>query len=442
MWRCREVLVKTLVRVERLRGTRRAGRVRPPAVAALRATLLSCLLGALLVASALAPFGSPASAAPQLPGKTIEVSLSSGRPAPPRVSSTAAILVDHKTGEILFSHNANARLPIASTTKIMTAVVALENLELNKEVKISGNAVSTIGSKSALQRGEILTVEQLLYALMVVSGNDASIALAEATAGSVSAFVEMMNAKAADLGLTNTHFVNSSGLNNTRHFSSAKDLATLTRHALRDPVFSRIVGTTSFSLPPLAPVPPATEETKRDFKNHNELLRRLAWTTGVKTGSTPYAKYCLVASGSFEGVSLVAVVLGAAEDEIRWKEARSMLEYGINLHPRILLVDKGEQVAELDASDPLGRKVRLVAERPLVVRLSEADVVTSTVTLDHAPKTPIRAGDLFGTMEFDLDGRPLGSVHLIAALPLERPPLHLLIDRWDHLRPAMLRWVH
>jgi D-alanyl-D-alanine carboxypeptidase (penicillin-binding protein 5/6) len=421
------------------RFERTGSRRRTLLIVASRLAAFLCLLGAISLAAALACPCAPALAASQLPGKTITASFSAGKPAPPRISSTAAILIDQKTGKILFSHNANARLPMASTTKIMTAVLVLEKLELDAEVKISANAVSTIGSKSSLQRGEVLTVEQLLYALMVVSGNDASIALAEATAGSVEAFVEMMNAKAAELGLTNTHFVNPCGLNNKRHFSSAKDLATLARYALRDPVFSRIVDTIYFSLPPVAPVPPATKETKRDFDNQNELLKRLAWVTGVKTGSTPYAKYCLVASGSFEGVSLVAVVLGAAEDETRWKEARSLLEYGVSLHPRTLLIDRGELVAEVDASDPLGRKVRLVAARPFVARLSETDVVTGTVTLDRTPKTPVNAGDFFGKMEFTVDGRRLGSVDLIAALPLERPPIHILIDRWEHLRPFLLR---
>lgn len=418
----------------------RTTRRRPaPHVAAVWSAVILCLLGSISVALALSAPATQALAASQLPGKTITASFSAGKPAPPRITSTAAILIDQKTGQILFSHNANARLPMASTTKIMTAVLVLEKLDLDTQITISANAVSTIGSKSSLQKGEVLTVEQLLYALLVVSGNDASIALAEATAGSVEAFVEMMNAKAAELGLTNTHFVNPCGLNNKRHFSSAKDLAVLTRYALRDPVFSRIVDTIYFSLPPLAPVPPATEETKRDFDNQNELLKRLAWVTGVKTGSTPYAKYCLVASGSFEGVSLVAVVLGAAEDEIRWKEARSLLEYGISLHPRTLLIDGGEWVADIDAADPLGRKVRLVAARPLVARLSETDTVTGTIILERTPKTPVKAGDRFGRMEFALDGQILGSVDLIAALPLERPPIRVLIDRWEHLRPLLLR---
>jgi serine-type D-Ala-D-Ala carboxypeptidase (penicillin-binding protein 5/6) len=404
------------------------------------AVALFCLAAAVVWVAALA-CPSPAAAATQIPSKTITASFPSGKPAAPRITSTAAILIDQDTGEILFSHNANARLPNASTTKIMTAVIVLESLELDKKVKISANAVSTIGSKASLQRGEVLTVTQLLYALMVVSGNDASIALAEATAGSVEAFVERMNEKAKELSLTNTHFVNPCGLNNKKHFSSAKDLATLAQYALKNPVFASIVDTIYFSLPPIAAVPPATKVTLRDFDNQNELLKRLAWVNGVKTGSTPYAKYCLVASGSMEGVSLVAVILGAEEDEIRWKEAKSLLEYGISLHPRTLLIHKGETVGEVDVSDYLGRQVRLVAARPLVARLSAGGVATGTVRLDRPLVTPVHVGDVLGVMEFTLNGRSLGSVDLIAAQAVEKPTIRMLLDHWKYLRPPLLRPV-
>ena len=155
------------------------------------AAITLCLVTVLLV------FSAPAHALPEIEGWTIRASFPSGDPSPPVITCTAAFLIDADTGEYLFSHNANARLPMASTTKIMTAVLALETLELDAKVKVSQNAVSTIGSKSRLVAGEVLTVEQLLHALMVVSGNDASIALAEAVSGNVAAFVEKMNAKAA-----------------------------------------------------------------------------------------------------------------------------------------------------------------------------------------------------------------------------------------------------
>jgi len=340
------------------------------------------------------------------------------------VTSTAAILVDAQSGDILFSHNATTRLPIASTTKIMTALVALEKLDLNKQVTVSARAVSTIGSKSGLEQGESLTVEQLLYALLVVSGNDAAIALAEAAAGSVEAFVAEMNKRAESLGLTDTHFANPSGVNNTKHFSSARDLAVLARTALQNPTFASIVSTRDFALPPLA------DGTKREFHNHNVLLGELAWVNGVKTGSTPYAKYCVVVSGSTEGVSLIAVVLGAAEDETRWKEARALLEYGLSLRPRTLLCDRGQLITQLDIGDPLGRQVNVVTDRALVARLSADQVATGTIFWEREARFPIRAGEVLGRLEFTCAGRSLGSARLLAAQSVETPNIDLLLEFW------------
>ncbi|MBN1319867.1 MAG: D-alanyl-D-alanine carboxypeptidase [Thermoleophilia bacterium] len=405
-----------------------------------RYTLVSAWAAlALLVVTALLLLAEPAYALTEIKGWTIKAALPSKEPSPPVITCTAAFLIDADTGEYLFSHNANARLPMASTTKIMTAVLALESLDLDARVKISQNAVSTIGSKSKLVAGEVLTVEQLLHALMVVSGNDASIALAEATSGSVGAFVEKMNAKAKSLGLTNTHFVNPCGLNNKKHFSSAKDLAFLTQYALRDPVFSRIVDTIYFSLPPLEPVPPAVKGELRDFDNQNELLKRRAWVTGVKTGSTPYAKSCLVASGTMEDVDLIAVILGAKDSDTRWKEAQALLEYGFSLYPRMLLSDTGQLVVELDIGDYLGRKVRLVTDGPLVARLSRNDVVECRPALDGEVTFPVHAGDRLGTIEFTVRGESLGSLGLVAAQSVERPPIQTVLERWMQWCPPQLR---
>lgn len=404
-----------------------------------RACILALTCAAVLLGLTASPAPvAGADAIPEIPGWIVRASFPSGEPAKPVITCTAAFLIDADTGEYLFSHNANARLPMASTTKIMTAILVLESLDLDTKVTVSRNAVSTIGSKSALVAGEILTVEQLLYALMVVSGNDASIALAEATSGSVAAFVEKMNAKADSLGLTNTHFVNPCGLHNQRHFSSAKDLAFLTRYALKNPVFRRIVDTIYFSLPPLEPVPPAVEGERRDFDNQNELLKRRAWVTGVKTGSTPYARSCLVASGTMEDVDLVAVVLGAEDSDTRWKEAQALLEYGFSLYPRTLLVDAGELIADLDVGDYLGRKVRLVTDGPMVARLSRNDVVECRPALDHEPTFPVHAGDRLGTITFTAKGESIGSLGLIAAQSVERPTMRTLLEHWIWWYPPKL----
>jgi D-alanyl-D-alanine carboxypeptidase (penicillin-binding protein 5/6) len=394
-----------------------------------RATAVSWSLAAawfLLAAViwAAVPFGpvSSASASTQIARDKITPVFAEDRAAPPTISSGAAIVVDMDTGQIVFSHNANARLPMASTTKIMTAVIVLESLPLDKKVTISGEAHATGGSALGLQRGEVLSVEQLLYCLLVPSANDAAVALAQATAGSVKEFVKMMNAKAKTLGLSNTHFVNPSGLHDEKHFSSAKDLATLTQHAMQDPVFRRIVRTRSYDLPRPG------QDAPRKLKNHNALLAANSWVTGVKTGSTPYADYCLVASGSKDGVSLVSVLLGAADDETRWEESQALLDYGFTRFTRTVLADQGRLVAELDVPNSLGKQIRLVEGQTLVTSLFEEDVVTCTATLEREPELPVQIGDVYGTVEFGLDGEGIGSVDLIAAQPIEQVTLEMLLS--------------
>jgi D-alanyl-D-alanine carboxypeptidase (penicillin-binding protein 5/6) len=361
-------------------------------------------------------------AATAVTGSTITPTFAGGEPRPPAITSTAAILIDQDSGNVLYSRNANVRLPMASTTKIMTAVLALESLKLDAKVTISAKVVATIGSSMGLQKGQVLTVEQLMYALLVPSANDAAVALAEAVAGSTQAFVKKMNEKAKALGLSNTHFVNPHGLNAANHYSSARDLATLTQFAMQDPIFRRMVRTREFT------IAMPGEATPHKFENHNLLLNWQAWVTGVKTGSTPYAKNCLVASGTRDGVSVISVLLGAAEDEVRWSESKALLTYGLSLYLRTVLSDKGGVITELPVPDRLDRRVRLVADRSLVVSLFKTDVVTSTVRLDREVTLPVRVGDAFGAIEFTLDGKSLGSANLIAALPVDQVTIKMILE--------------
>jgi serine-type D-Ala-D-Ala carboxypeptidase (penicillin-binding protein 5/6) len=313
----------------------------------------------------------------------------------------------------------------------MTAVLVLESLRLDKKVTVSANAHATGGSGAGLQRGEVLTVEQLLTAMLVASANDAAVALAEATSGSVGEFAKKMNAKARELGLTNTHFVNPDGLNAERHFSSAKDLATLARYAMQEPLFRQIVRTREYALPYPGDEPP------RKLKNSNALLGKQAWVTGIKTGSTPYAGYCLVASGTRDGVSLLSVILGASDDSTRWSESQSLLEFGFSLYPRTVLADKGQVFDELATPDVLGRRIRLVAERSLTVSLFKSDAVTTSVHVDRPVTLPVHVGEVFGAVEFSKDGKSVGSVNLVAAQPIEKASFMSVLDHWRALGPPL-----
>jgi D-alanyl-D-alanine carboxypeptidase (penicillin-binding protein 5/6) len=348
---------------------------------------------------------------------------------PPTLSATAAIVVDMDSGLIVFSHNANARLEMASTTKIMTAILVLESLPLDKEVTIAGGVGATAGSSLGLHQGATYTVEQLLYMLLVSSANDAAVALAQASAGSVKEFVAWMNAKAEVLGLKNTHFENPHGLHAENHFTSAKDLATLTQYGMENPVFRQIVSTRQYELHR----PGQTEPLK--LKNSNVLLRRTAWITGVKTGSTPYADYCLVASGTRDGVSLVCVLLGSANDDLRWQEGRALLDYGFSCYSRTVLVDRGELLAELPTKDELGRSVPLVASRTVVSSLFAGERVTRVTRVNRDVVLPVDVGDAFGTIEFSLDGKEIDSVDLVASQPVGQVTVEMLLALWQEEQP-------
>jgi D-alanyl-D-alanine carboxypeptidase len=249
---------------------------------------------------------APAMAAQEMPLGIISPAFPTGEPAAPKVTSQAAILIDADSGEVLYSRAADKRLPMASTTKIMTGILAIESLDLDGTVTISANAASTYGSMLGFKQGEVLPVEELLYALLVPSANDAAVALAEASAGTVSAFVERMNAKAKELGMTNTHFRNPSGLNNDGHFSTARDMALLATYAMKNAEFRKIVATKTYIF--MRPGEKPGELVERKGINHNTLLLKYPWITGVKTGQTPYAKFCLVASATKGDVNLIAVI--------------------------------------------------------------------------------------------------------------------------------------
>jgi len=355
-----------------------------------------------------------------------------GQPAPPRITADAAILMDLDTGAVFYARNADEELPMASTTKIMTALLVLDSLDLDEKVKVPATAIGVPGSNAGLRRGETLTVRQLLYALLVASGNDAAVTLALATKGSIDAFVGAMNDKAKELALLHTHFVNSSGLHHEQHYSSARDLARLARVAMADPVFRQIVATKEYDL-----------GGGRLLKTSNALLEAVPWINGIKTGSTPYADYCLVASGTKDGLTLISVILGAADDETRSAETLALLEYGFSLCPLTSVVDRGAIVAELPVPDPLERRVRLVTDAPFTRRALGPEVIKATVVLDGEIRLPVQVGQPLGELRFKQGELDLGAVRLIAAQSVEKADIPMILAYWRSRWPPGLsleRW--
>lgn len=237
----------------------------------------------------------------------------------PEISASAAVLMDIQTGEVLFAKNPNLKSPPASTTKIITGLVALEEGNPNQMVKVSPTAANAEGSSLYLRTGEEKRLEDLLYGIMLSSGNDAARAIAESLAGSEREFARRMTERARQLGAFNTNFTNASGLPDEQHYTTAYDLALLTRYALNNKKFSEIVQTKSYNLPE------NELQNERRIFNHNKLLWRYRYADGVKTGYTRQAGRCLVASASKNGRRLVAVVLNS---KTMYEDCQNMMEYG------------------------------------------------------------------------------------------------------------------
>ncbi len=332
---------------------------------------------------------------------------------PPAITSPSAVVINSRTGEILYEKGSRLQRPMASTTKIMTAVVVLETMDLKKQVTMSQNAAQTWEKAWWVDAGDVLTVEQLLYGLMVQSENQAAVALAEGCAGSVEAFVQMMNAKAVELGLRGTRFTNPSGLDAPGHYSTAADLATLAQYAMNSEVigesFRKLVQTKQYTTQIRGNDQPTV------FTTTNELMLQNDWVAGVKTGDTVGAGICLVAAGTRDGVSMISVVLGAVDHATCFGESKSLLEYGMSQNRYVTLLEQEVPVAEALLPYHVDEKLQLVPETEVGAELSRDDTVTASVTIDKQLVLPVTAGDVFGRVELSVDGVVVGTVDVVAA---------------------------
>jgi len=303
-----------------------------------------------------------------------DMKLAAGEVAEPELAAVAAFLMDPVTADVLYEKNADQALPMASTTKIMTAIVVMENASLSDRVTISDNA-SGVGESSVwLEEGETLSVEQLLYALLVQSANDAAVSLAEFVGGSEDTFVEMMNHKAAELGAVNTHFANPHGLDQEGHYSTARDLAVIAAYAMRDPLFRKIVITDGYQLPwPGHP-------WNRVLENHNRLLEMYPYATGIKTGYTFSAGRCLVASASKEGRELISVILNSDD---YWNETIKLMEYGFGSFFRVEYAYSGQPLAAVKVGRFPTREVNAVATSNLAFTVRRDHLEEFTMATLH-----------------------------------------------------------
>lgn len=240
----------------------------------------------------------------------------------PTINSRAYIILDRKSSTVILGKNHNQRKKMASTTKIMTSLVVIENCNLSDTVEISKKAGSTGGSRLGIKTGDKITVNDLLYGLMLCSGNDAAVALAEHVAGSINNFSELMNNKALELGLTNTHFITPHGLDADEHYTTAYELAILSNYALKNETFAKIVGTKEYTI--------TINNNVKTIRNTNELLGNLNGVYGIKTGFTNGANRCLVTACKRGDMDIICVVLGADTKKFRSTDSIKLMEYAFS----------------------------------------------------------------------------------------------------------------
>lgn len=354
--------------------------------------------------------------------------LAATNPAPPPVTATAAVLMDTTTGKLLFAKNPDARRAPASTTKILTALIALENGHLDDRITVGPNPPRVEGTRVYLVEGEKLTLENLLYAMLLNSGNDAALAIAEHFGGSEAGFASLMNRKARALGAQNSHFAGPDGLSKPQHYTTARDLAIIARAAMKNSTFRRIVATRTRAW--------NGQAWQTTLINQNRLLWRYQGANGIKTGYTTEARYTLVGSATREGQSLIAVVLDEPGRNAAEKDVVALLDYGFNQFRLCRLAEKGQVVAVLDTHS--GERIKLAAADDLTVVLPKASGALPTEQLRLFPlERPVPANTRVGEMVFQLEGKGLGKVEVTNLQPLPADPPDLS-DWWLRLTAVLL----
>ena len=346
---------------------------------------------------------------------TIEVTASNVSELP-KTNSRRYIVYDRISKSMIIGKNEDIKSAMASTTKIMTTIVILEKADLNETVTVSAKAGGTGGSRLGLKRGDKASVRDLLYGLMLRSGNDAAVALAEHVGGSVKEFAELMNEKAIELGLTNTHFVTPHGLDDANHYTTALELAKLTDYAMDNETFAKIVGTKSTTI--------YINNQPRQINNTNELLGVLNGVVGVKTGFTNNAGRCLVTETKRNNMDIITIVLGADTKKDRTKDSVNLIEYTFskykmynleeqiieefnkwkNINEKRILIIKGKQ------SNP---KLALGAIEKAIIPICDNDKIEYSINALTEAKAPVEQWNVMGTLTVKLNGKILENIDIV-----------------------------
>lgn len=346
---------------------------------------------------------------------TLAVSYNARAAEEPSISALSAVVMDRRSRRVLWEKEAHKILPMASTTKIMTAILALEHGCEDDTVIVSERAAATEGSSIWLEKGEKKTLGELLYGLMMQSGNDAAVSIAEHLAGSVESFAVMMNEKAVELGAVNTRFANPHGLCDENHYSTAYDLALITSYALENERFREIITTTLYT------ISWPGHEWDRVISNQNRLLDLYPGGDGVKTGWTDEAGRCFVGSATREGWQLVAVELNAPQ---MWEDIVILLDYGFDNFTSERIVEQGQVVRSVPVTRGKNN-LELAAADDFYYPLGtgEQSLIHYRFQLNENIRAPLAAGVEVGKLNIFLDDRCIGTVALQSGSPVERKPV-------------------
>ncbi len=333
------------------------------------------------------------------------------------IKAKSAILMEVNTGEILYEMNADEQLPPASITKIMSLLLVMEAIdrkELSVEdvVTASEHACSMGGSQIWLEPGETMTVDDLLKAAVIASANDATVALGEQIAGSEEGFVSMMNARAAELGMTATNFANATGLDAEGHISSAHDVAIMSAELIKHDLIKNYSTVWMDTL----------RDGESELVNTNKLVRFYEGTTGLKTGTTSGAGYCLSATAERGGLELVAVIMSGDTSQDRFNGAKKLLDYGFANYAYSDIAPELDGITSVNVKGGVLPQVKIEARENfnILMKKSEATGITQTVTLPENVTAPVTTGDTIGTVDFYSGDTQIGSVNITAAENVER----------------------
>ncbi len=322
----------------------------------------------------------------------------------PQINGSSSVLIEAQSGRILYSNNPNKKLPIASTTKIMTALIALEHGRLDEKVKIKGNSVGIEGSSIYLFNGEEISLRDLVYGLMLRSGNDAAVAIANHISGSVEEFAKLMNEKALEIGAKNTNFTNPHGLHDDNHYSTAYDLAIITREAMKNEEFKKISKSKLYV---------ADREINKYFYNKNKTLNQYDGGDGVKIGYTKKAGRCLVSSATREYVQLIAVVL----NNYTWfNDCYKLFDYGFENYKPMVIYDKNQFIKNINVMNGKKDLLPIITKDELILPLTEDEKkeIKTTIKLPDEFRAPVNKGDSIGNVKVFLKGQLIFTGELIA----------------------------